>query len=110
HFQLTDVSGGGKAPDTLEGALDRCAEQQLITRLDRLAEAGLVDTDEVEARLLVRRHPRADEGENARGLRQRLDDDDAGHDRPAREVTQKERLVERDVLQGTDALAGLALQ
>ena len=44
------------------------------------------------------------------GLGQRLDDQDARHDRPARPVALEERLVDAHVLDRHDAPAGLELE
>src|SRR4029077_12307536 len=94
-----------EAPDTLERALDGGAEQQLIAGLNGFAEARLVDTDEIETRLIVRSDAGGDEREDPRRLCQRFDDNDAGHDRAPGEMAGKIRLVDRHVLQRADALA-----
>ncbi len=47
-------------------------------------EARAVDADEVEARLVVRHDARRLEREDAGGLRERLEDHDAGHRRAGR--------------------------
>ena len=44
------------------------------------------------------------------GLGHGLDDQDAGHDRPARPVSLEERLVDAHVLERHDATAGLELE
>ena len=44
------------------------------------------------------------------GLRQRLDDHDAGHQRPVGKVPGKVRLIVGNVLQRADALAGHVLE
>ena len=70
-----DLGGGGELPDALEAALEARHQDQLIAGLDRLAEARLVDADEIEARVRIWQHVGAEEGQQPRHLRQRLDDD-----------------------------------
>ena len=115
HFRrsyliVAHVGDGGELPDAAHGALELGGEDELIARLDRLAKARLVDADEEEPRGIVRHHVGRDEGQQAGGLRQRLDDHDARHHRTMREVPGKERLVGGDVLDRPDALALDALQ
>ena len=105
HFGVADEAHGRELPDAAQAALERRGEDELVARLDRLAEARLVDADEIEARVLVGHHVRGEEREDARGLRERLDDHDARHHGPVREMPGEERLVERDVLDGANALA-----
>ena len=97
-------------PDAAQRALQRRLQDQLVAGLDRAAEARLVDADEVQRALLVRVHAGGDEGEDARGLRQRFEDHHARHHRPMREVAREERLVDRDVLERADRLARHALE
>ena len=110
NFAFTDERRGGEAPDGFERALDLRGEDELIAGLDRLAEARLVDADEVEASLIVRNDVRAQEAEDACRLRERLDDHDARHDRPAGEMPRNEQLVAGDILERTDPLAGVVLE
>src|ERR1700733_11652989 len=48
HLVAADGGGARKAPDAFEAARQLHRKNQLIARLDRLAKARLVDTDEVE--------------------------------------------------------------
>src|ERR1700733_9615603 len=76
---------------------DRDLEVETIAGGDRTAKLRLVDTQEV--------HERASGVEGLAGvredpaeLRQRLEDEDAGHDRASRKVAEEPRLVHRDAL------------
>ena len=92
-------------PDAAQRALQRGLQDELVAGQHRPAEARLVDADEVQLPVLVRIHARGDEREDARGLRQRLEDDHARQHRPVREMSGKERLVDRHVLERADRLA-----
>jgi hypothetical protein len=50
-------------------------QNQLVTRLDRPPEAGLVDPHKIETRLVIRHHAGGTKREDARDLRKCLDDD-----------------------------------
>ena len=63
----------------------------------RAAEARIVDGHEVDQLALGLRPQRVND-QNGRGLRHRLDDQHARHNRAGRKVTLKIRLVDRDVL------------
>src|SRR3546814_1968464 len=52
------------------------------------------------------REPERFDCEDPRRLRQRLDDEDAGHDRPAGEMPREEALVDRHRLDRRDPLIG----
>lgn len=101
---------GGEAPDALEVSLQPSSEYDLIPGFHGLPEAGLVDAHEVEASLSIGNDVRAEERENAGRLCQRLNDEDARHDRPFREMALNERLVVRYVLQRPDALTAAPLE
>ena len=70
----------------------------LVAGLDGLAEARVVDRDEIKARIGVRHDIHGLERENTAGLRQCLDDHHARHHGPMREVSREKRLVEGHVL------------
>jgi biotin-[acetyl-CoA-carboxylase] ligase BirA-like protein len=76
-------------------ALDLADELELVARLDNALEAHTVDPGEqrkLPAVLLLREHG------DGPGLGHRLDDQDAGHDRAAREVAAEIPLVRPDTL------------
>ena len=88
------------APEERDGA----GEPELIAGHHAPAELGAVHGGQVTDRApigLALAHGQAHGG----GLRQRLDDEDTGHDGLVREVTNEVGLVVRDVL---DALEGVA--
>ena len=58
---LADQRAGVEAPDAAHDAPDLRLEHELVARDHRLAEARLVDADEVEERVLVREDPGGDE-------------------------------------------------
>ena len=89
HLRVAHEGHGRELPDAAHGALELRGEDELIARLDRLAEARLVDADEIETRGFVGHDVRGDEGEHAGGLRQRLDDHDARHDGTMREMSRE---------------------
>src|SRR5665213_375868 len=93
HFGGADERRTRELPDPLEAAHQLGGEDQLVPRLDRLAEARLVDADKIELGVRIRHHAARDEGEDARGLGQGLDDHDAGHDGPLRKVACEKRLI-----------------
>ena len=71
---------------------------------DRTPELRLVDSEEVHQRARgVERLGRV--GEDAADLRERLEDEHSGHDRPRREVPLKPRLSHRHALVADDPLA-----
>src|SRR5437762_7042259 len=90
--------------------LEHHIEHQLVARLDRALEACAVDADEVVDGLVVDRLVQCRERQQRRRLRQRLEHQHAGHHRPMRKVTLEERLVDRDILDCLDALAGFHLE
>src|SRR6266566_4221974 len=84
--------------------LERALELKLVARLDDPLEAGVVDAREEgdpAAVFLLR-----EDGNSAR-LSHRLDDQHAGHHRPAGKVAAEEPLVPPHALEGDHALAGL---
>jgi hypothetical protein len=84
----TNSTSSGAARRARPGAELRALDRHEI---DQLAAAG-------EAERFDREH--------ARGLRQRLDDQHAGHDRPAREMALEEALVDRHRLDRDDRTSG----
>ena len=78
-------------------------EFQKHARFDGLAELRVLDRHEIDELARVREAEGFDR-EDAGGLRQRLDDQDARHDRTAREVSLEELLVDRHRLDGDDRL------
>jgi hypothetical protein len=89
----------------LDAALKVRTEQQLIARHNRPAKTGFVQPLKIEACGFVRKHTGGHERQDARGLRQRLDDNYAGHQRAGGEMPSKERLIVSHILQSTDALS-----
>ena len=71
--------------------------------LDRAAELGAVDRHEIDELAGAGEAERFDR-EHARSLRHRLDEQDSGHDRPAREMALEEGLVDRHRLDRDDPL------
>jgi biotin-[acetyl-CoA-carboxylase] ligase BirA-like protein len=94
------------APDGAADTLEVTGQLQLVTRLDDPLEANAVDAREQRelAAVLVFGQDR-----DRAGLSHRLDDQDAGHDRAAREVSGEIPLVGPYALSSDDALAGLEL-
>src|SRR5204863_4146862 len=78
------------APDRPAHAVEFAAQLEHVTRLDHALETAIVDAGEereLPSVLLLAQH-----GKGA-GLSERLDDQDAGHDRPPGEVTLQVPLV-----------------
>src|SRR5208282_777237 len=98
HLGTVDLRLAMKFPDPLEGTLEHDVEHELIARFDGFAKPRIVDCHEIKARIRVGHHFRSLECEDARGLRESLDDHDAGHDRAMREMPGKERLIEGNIL------------
>src|SRR3546814_10470069 len=67
-------------------------EPEQYAGFDRSPEFRLVDRHEIDE-LARAREPERFDCEDPRRLRQRLDDEDAGHDRPAGEMPREEALV-----------------
>src|SRR6266566_2325873 len=74
---------------------------ELIAGDNSATKTDFVETGEHEE--TARARPRFAESENRARLRERLDDEDAGHHRMLREMPGEERLVEGYVLEGDDA-------
>src|SRR3546814_10595227 len=83
---------------------DVCSSD-LYAGFDRSPEFRLVDRHEIDE-LARAREPERFDCEDPRRLRQRLDDEDAGHDRPAGEMPREEALVDRHRLDRRDPLIG----
>jgi hypothetical protein len=64
---------------------------------NRPAEAGVINTHEID-QLTLRFVPKRMDDQHRRGLRHGLDDQHSRHDRPARKMSLKILLVDRDVL------------
>jgi hypothetical protein len=92
-------------PDAARGAQDLDVHLQLVAGADRALEARVVDADEVHHRVLVRLHAHGHEGQDGRGLGQRLDHQHARHHRLVREVAVEEFFVDGHVLDRGDGLA-----
>ena len=92
-------------PDIAAVALLGDMHMEAIAGKHRPAEAGVVDTHEVDE-LAFRLAPEGMNNENGRGLRHCLDDQDARHDRTDREMALEILLVDRDVLDAGGAHIG----
>ena len=105
-----DAGDGLEDAETELGADELAFDHELIAGLHDLLEAGLVDACEVEERVLaVRAFGKAGERDDRAGLGHRLDDQNAGHDGHAGEVSRELRLVGSDVLERNHA-AGLRVE
>ena len=78
-------------------------EAEQNARFDRRPKFRAVDCHEIDQLARSREAERFDRKDSSR-LRQRLDDQDARHDRTAGEMTGKEGFVDRDSLDRDDAL------
>src|SRR5712691_2857659 len=108
--RVADARLRSELPQAAGLPLERHLEQQLVARDDRPLEARLVDSREVVDGPVVRFGAERPERQYGRGLSQRLDDHDPGHDRLVREMAGKERLVDGDVLDREEPLARLAFE
>jgi biotin-[acetyl-CoA-carboxylase] ligase BirA-like protein len=98
-----DLRGRLPFSDRAANALDVAGQLQLVARYDDALEANPVDPGEerhLAAVLLLGEHS------HGTGLRHRLDDQDAGHDRTAREVTGEVPLVRTHAFSRDHPLAG----
>ncbi len=82
---------------------ERHVERQQAARLYRRAEFGIVDRHEVN-KLAASCQPKRMDGKHTCRLRQRFDDQNAGHDRAPREMPVEETFVDRYRLDGADRL------
>src|SRR5699024_2653354 len=89
-------------------AVGRDLQTQLLTRYHRLPKADLVDAYQIIGRILVGRIDVITpfKGKQGASLRQRLNDEHAGHDRSPGKVPIEERLVVADIFNGHNAFAG----
>src|SRR5690606_28565723 len=94
----------GELPDAALRAEKTRFEDQLVTRHHRLAEAQLVGTNKVIQGAIARFGIHHLETEQAGCLRHGLDDQDTRHDRMLGKMTIEKRLVDSDILVGTNAL------
>src|SRR5262249_48827763 len=104
---VADVRSRLAAPDRTAHLVDLTGEDEHVAWLDHALEAAVVDPGEegdLAAVLLL------DEHGNGSGLRHRLDDQNAGHHRPAGEVTREPRILGSDLASGDDAPARLELE
>src|SRR3954447_3178219 len=97
HQLAADFGAAFEFPDVAAVALLRDTNMKAIAGKNRAAETGVIDTHEIN-QLALRFAPEGMDDQHGRRLRHRLDDQDARHYRPAREVTLKIMLVDRDVL------------
>ena len=82
-------------------------EHQLIAGRDRFTEPGLIDLDQVVQPLIEVIRRLGDKSQDAGSLRECFDDQHTGHDRRAGKMAGKERLIDRDVLDGREFSARL---
>src|SRR6266446_2723576 len=97
HQLAADLGAPLEFPHIAAVALLGDMDVEAVAGHDRAAEAGVVDAHEIDQLALGVLAERMDD-EHGGGLRHRLDDQHPGHDRPAREMALKERLVDRDIL------------
>src|SRR6185369_15672545 len=97
-------------PEAARLALQLDFQGERVTRYDRPLEAGAIDADEVIDEPPVRLVRHGPEREDRGGLSERLYDHHPGHDGMVRKVPDEEMLVDGDVLQRDDALAGFAFE
>src|SRR5207302_1652288 len=83
-------------------------EDQLIARNNLALEPRAIDSRKIDERFAARFCVARVESEQRGQLRQRLDDEDAGHQWKSGEMSLEERLVERDILQAANRYAGIA--
>lgn len=76
-------------------------DSQLIARNNGSAEFRFIDRGQEHGLALAVLYPAEDE--HARDLRHRFDDQNAGHDGVARKMADKERFIDRDVLDADDS-------
>src|ERR1700712_5641508 len=112
HLRLThklslDVRLAARTTDQSPYLDYRDLEPQLVARQDGAPEAHAIDPGKVDDFFL--RMFKSSHHEHPAHLRHRLDDEHARHDRVARKVAAKERLVDGDVLDADNPCPGLHL-
>src|SRR3989344_2271718 len=95
---VADIGTGLELPDAPYLAQYGRLDAQLVPRFHRTLEARLVDADEVVHRFTIRECPQAPERQDGTGLGHRLENEDAGHPGPVREMTLKKWLINRHIL------------
>ena len=101
--------------DGLTGELQKIApllelfhmNAQLVSRHGRLAELGSVDGEEINQRRFA--HPGRANADGAGRLRHRLDDENAGHHRLPRKMTEEKLFVHRHVLDADGGIVAVDL-
>src|SRR5579885_1914788 len=88
--------------DLPDAAIQGDVQDQLIPRLDGPFEARLVHAHQIIHGAVVRRFAAGVKGQQAGGLRHRLEDQHAGHDGAVGEMAGEKRLVVGDILDHAD--------